>query len=67
MDSLVVEVFVEVVVDVLVAKTTSWTARAASLPEVVVVGDVQLAEVDFAEVVAVADKGGLPVVVEVVP
>lgn len=66
-DRLIEEILVQVVVHVLVAEAAGGTAGAAALPVVVVVGDVQSAEVDVAEGVAVADEGGLPVVVEVVP
>lgn len=67
MDRLVQEVNVVVVVDVLVTEATGGTASALVPPVVVVVGDVQVAKVDVAEVGVVADEGGLPVVVEVVP
>lgn len=67
MDGLVQEVAVEVVVDVLVTEAASGTARALVAPVVVVVGQVQVAKVLLAAGVAVADEGGLPVVVEVVP
>lgn len=67
MDRLVQEVLVQVVVDVLVAEAPRGTAGARVAPVVVVVGDVQVAKVDVAQGVAVADEGRLPVVVEVVP
>ena len=66
-DRLVVEVDVEVVVDVLVAEAPRGPARAHVLPEVVVVADVQVAEIDVAESRVIADQRRLPVVVEVVP
>lgn len=66
-DGLVSKVLVEVVVDVLVAEAAGGTARSRAAPVVVVVGDVQVAPVDVAQGVAVADEGRLPVVVEVVP
>lgn len=51
----------------LVAEAAGGPARAAVAPVVVVVGQVQFAEVDVAQRVAVADQVRLPVVVEVVP
>lgn len=66
-DGLVQELLVVVVVDVLVPEAAGGTSRALVLPEVVVVGDVQMAKVDVAEVRIVADQRGLPVVMEVVP
>lgn len=59
-DGLVEEVLVEVVVDVLAAEAAGGAARAHVLPPVVVVGDVQLAGVDVAEIGVVADQRGLP-------
>lgn len=66
-DRLVVEVLVVVVVHVLVAEAACGAAGAAVLVAVVVEGDVQVAAVDVAEGVVVADEVGLVVVVEVVP
>ena len=66
-DRLVEEVDVEVVVDVLVTETAGGTARALVAPVVVIVGDVEMTEVDISERGVVADEGGLPMVVEVVP
>jgi hypothetical protein len=66
-DGLVVEVDVEVVVDVLVAKTAGGAASAHVLPVVVMVGDMEVAKVDIAQGSVVADERRLPVVVEVVP
>ena len=67
MDCLVEEVDVEVVVDVLVAEPASGAAGAHVAPVVVVVSNVKMAGVEGAEGGVVADQGGLPVVVEVVP
>ena len=51
----------------LVAEATGRAAGAHVLPEVVVVGDVELAAVNVAEGGVVADEGRLPMVVEVIP
>lgn len=59
MDRLVQKVDVEIVVDVLVPEAAGGTARARVPPVVVVVGYMQVAGVDVAEGVAVADEGGL--------
>ena len=67
MDRLVVEVLVVVVVHVLVTEAARGSAGAAVLVAVVVDGDMQVAAVDLAEGVVVADEVGLVVVVEVVP
>lgn len=66
-DRLVDKVLVQVVVDVLVAEAPRGPACAHVAPVVVVVGDVQVAKVDVAPRVLVADERRLPVVVEVVP
>lgn len=62
-----VKVLVVVVVHVLVPEAAGRAAGAALLVAVVVQRDVQVAEVDVAEGVVVADEIGLVVVVEVVP
>ena len=67
MDCLVQEILVEVVVDVLVAEAAGGASGANVAPVVVVVGNVQLAKVDVAQVVAVTNERRLPVVVEIVP
>lgn len=67
MECLVQVVDIEVVVHMLMAETSRWTAGALLAPVVVVVRYVQVAKVDIPELVVVSDKGGLPVVVEVVP
>lgn len=67
MDSLVQEVLVQVVVHMLVAKATSGTTGSHVAPVVVMVCDVEVAEVEVAEGSVVANEGRLPVVVEVVP
>jgi hypothetical protein len=54
---LVPKVDVQVVVDVLVAEAPGGSARALVAPVVVVVGDVQVARVDVAEGVVVANEG----------
>lgn len=51
----------------LMTKPSGRTASPLVAPVVVVVGDVQVAKVNVTEVGVVADEGGLPVVVEVVP
>ena len=56
-DGLVQKVLVQVVVDVLVAEAPGGTARAGAAPVVVVVGDVEVPEVDVAQRVVVADEG----------
>lgn len=66
-DSLVKEVLVEVVVHMLVTKATSRTAGSHVAPVVVMVCDVEVAEVEIAEGSIVTNEGRLPVVVEVVP
>jgi hypothetical protein len=66
-DSLVQEILVKVVVDVLVTKAASWATSAGVPPVVVMVGDVKMSRVDVPESVAVANQGTLPMVVEVVP
>lgn len=57
--------FVVVVVDVSGAEAERRPARVDVLPVVVVVGDGEVASVFVAVAVRVADKAGLPVVVEV--
>jgi hypothetical protein len=64
---LVEEVDIEVVVEMLVSETTGVASCSNSVPVVVMVGYVQVAKVEVAESVVVADQGGLVVVVEVVP
>lgn len=54
-DRLVAIVLVEVIVDVLVAETAGGSSGADVAPVVVVVGDVEVAFVDGAEGVGVAD------------
>lgn len=67
MDSLVQEVLIKVVIDVLVSKSASWSTSTAVLPVVVVVSDLQMSKILAAVAIGVSDKRGLPVVVEVVP
>lgn len=67
MDSLIQEVLIQVVVDMLVTKAAGGAASAGSLPVVVVVGDVQVAKVDVPELVVISDQRALPVVMEIVP
>lgn len=67
MERLVVKVLVVVVVHVLVPEAARGPAGPALLVAVVVQRDVQVAEVDVAEGVVVADEVGLIVVVEEVP
>ncbi len=67
MDRLVEEVDVKVVVDVLVTEPTSGAAGAHVAPVVVVVGNVKMAGVESPEGGVVADQGGFPVVVKVIP
>ena len=57
MDGLVQEIFVKVVVDVLVSETSCRATGTTVAPVVVVVGNVQVAFVDFAEHVRVANEG----------
>lgn len=66
-DSLVQEVLVEIVVNMLVAKPTGRTASSHVAPVVVMICDVEVAEVEIAEGSVVANEGRLPVIVEVVP
>lgn len=54
---MVQEILVKVVVDVLMSETSCRTASTAVSPVVVVVGDVQVAFVNFAEDVRVTDEG----------
>lgn len=61
-DGLVVEVLVEVVEHVLVTKTSGGATGALVPPVVVVVGDMEGAEVYIAQDVRVADKRGFPMV-----
>ena len=67
MNCLVEEVDIQVVVDVLVAEPAGGAAGAHVAPVVVVIGDVEMAGIEGPEGGVVADQGGLPVVVEVVP
>lgn len=66
-DSLVQEILVQVVVDMLVTEAASGATSAGIPPVVVVVSDVQVAKVDSPECIAVSNQRTLPVVMEVVP
>lgn len=54
-DGLVQKVLVQVVVEMLVSESTRGTSSSDVAPEIVVVRDVQVALIDFAEDVRVAD------------
>ena len=66
-DSLVQEILVQIIVDMLVTEAASWATSTGVPPIVVVVGDVKMSRVDVPESVAVSDQRTLPVVMEVVP
>jgi hypothetical protein len=53
------------VVDVCGAKADQGTARATILPVVVGIGDMEVPTILGAVAVAVADKGALPVIMEI--
>lgn len=67
MDSLVAEILVVVVVQVLVSESACVSAGTEVLPVVVVVGDVEEATVNVTESIVVTNEGCFVVVVEVVP
>lgn len=56
MDGLEEEVIVVVVVDVLATEASGGTTSTDGLPLVVVVGDAELASIDLAEDIAVANE-----------
>lgn len=56
MDSLVQEVLVQVVVDVLVTKAASGTSGAGVSPVVVVVGDVKMTSINIPQGITVTDQ-----------
>jgi hypothetical protein len=66
-DGLVKEVDIVVVVEMLMPEATGIASRSNRVPVVVMVCNVQVAEINVTEGVVVADQGGLVVVVEVVP
>ena len=67
MNILEAEILLLVVVQVLESEATSVTTGTQVAPVVVVVGQVKLAEVNIAKIVAVTDERRFVVVVEVVP
>lgn len=67
MDSLIQEVLVVVVEDVLVSETPCRSAGATVPPVVMVIRDVKVALIDIAKSIRVSNQRGFPVVVEIVP
>lgn len=67
MDSLVAEIFVVVVVQMLMSEASGITTSTQVSPVIVVIGKMKMAEINATELIVVADERGFVVVVEVVP
>lgn len=66
-NSLVQEVLIQVIVDVLMTKATCGASSARVSPVVVMICDMKMTGINIPQCITVANQGALPVVMEVVP